>query len=163
MPIWLLRALCHDPRRRDEVEQGTSVSSRPKQTSARACPPCSAVDLLIVNQDYEGASFIVALDRKTGEEKWRAKRDEATSWATPLAIERGGKREIVVSATKRVRCYDAADGALLWKSAALTTTQYPVPVTDGNTVFCMSGFRAAHCWQSSFRQPPVISRANPRQ
>ena len=105
--------------------------------------PVLCGDLLIVNQDYEGPSFIVALDRKSGEEKWRVKRDEATSWATPLVIEQGGKRRIVVSATNRVRCYDPADGALLWEVGGMTGNVIPCPVTDGNLVFCMSGFRAS--------------------
>ena len=40
-------------------------------------------DNLIVNWDHEGASFVVVLDPATGEMKWRAERDEATSWVTP--------------------------------------------------------------------------------
>ena len=100
-------------------------------------------DLLIVSQDYEGPSFIVAFDRKSGEERWRVKRDEATAWATPLAIEQGGKRQIVVSASKRIRSYDAADGALLWEVGGMTGNVIPCPVTDGQRVFCMSGFRGS--------------------
>ena len=105
--------------------------------------PVLCRDMLIVNQDHEGASFIVALDRKSGEEKWRVKRDEATSWATPLVVEQGGKRQIVVSATKRVRSYDPVDGTLLWEVGGMTDNVIPCPVTDGNLVFCMSGFRGS--------------------
>ena len=114
-----------------------------KASFGEGVSPVLCGDLLIINQDYEGASFIVALDRTSGEEKWRVKRDEATSWATPLVIEQGGKRRIVVSATKRVRCYDPADGALLWEVGGMTDNAIPCPVTDGNLVFCMSGFRGS--------------------
>ena len=103
--------------------------------------PVLCGELLIISQDFEGDSFIVALDRKTGEEKWRVKRDEATSWATPLVIDRGGKPQIVVSATKRIRSYDPASGAILWEVGGMTANAIPSPVTDGNLVFCMSGFR----------------------
>ncbi|HBC86011.1 MAG TPA: hypothetical protein DCZ94_03565 [Lentisphaeria bacterium] len=103
--------------------------------------PVFCGDLLIINQDFEGASFIVALDRKSGEEKWRVKRDEATSWATPLVIQQGDKKQIVVSATKRIRSYNPADGSVLWEIGGMTANVIPCPLTDGNLVFCMSGFR----------------------
>jgi outer membrane protein assembly factor BamB len=103
--------------------------------------PVLCGDLLIINQDFEGPSFIVALDRKTGEEKWRVKRDEATSWSTPLIIQHGGKQQIVVSATNRIRSYNPEDGAILWEIGGMTGNVVPCPITDGNLVFCMSGFR----------------------
>ncbi len=105
--------------------------------------PVLCGDMLVVNQDYEGESFITALDRKSGAEVWRVKRDETTSWATPLVIEKEGRRLLVVSATKRVRCYDAADGTLLWEVGGMTGNVIPCPVTDGGLVFCMSGFRGS--------------------
>lgn len=105
--------------------------------------PVLCGDLLIVSQDFEGASFIVAFDRKSGDERWRVKRDEPTSWATPLVIEQGGKRRIVVSATNRIRCYDADNGAVLWDVGGMTANVIPCPVTDGERVFCMSGFRGS--------------------
>jgi outer membrane protein assembly factor BamB len=103
--------------------------------------PVFCGELLIINQDFEGPSFIVALDRKTGEEKWRVKRDEATSWATPLVITHGGKQQIVVPATKLIRSYNPTDGAVLWEIGGMTGNVVPCPVTDGSLVFCMSGFR----------------------
>ena len=46
-------------------------------------------DTLVVPWDHEGDSFVVALDAKTGDEKWRVDRDEPTTWATPLVVPRG--------------------------------------------------------------------------
>src|SRR5262249_37251197 len=45
---------------------------------------------LIVNWDHEAGSFIVALDARTGQTKWKKDRDEVSSWATPLAVEHQG-------------------------------------------------------------------------
>ncbi len=103
--------------------------------------PVLCGDLLVVNQDFEGASFIVAMDRRSGEEKWRVARDESTSWSTPLVVEHGGRRQLVVSATQRIRSYDPADGTVLWQVGGMTGNVVPTPVTDGQRVFCMSGFR----------------------
>ena len=41
---------------------------------------------LIINWDHEDESFIVALDKATGKERWRKPRKEVTSWATPIVV-----------------------------------------------------------------------------
>ncbi|HWL92779.1 MAG TPA: PQQ-binding-like beta-propeller repeat protein [Phycisphaerae bacterium] len=48
-------------------------------------------DTLVVVWDHEGDDFIMALDKKTGKKKWRRKRDEPTSWATPLIVDMSEK------------------------------------------------------------------------
>jgi len=55
---------------------------------------------LVVNWDHEGDSFIVAMDKMTGDEVWRRERDEATSWSTPLIVEHEGEPQVIVNATK---------------------------------------------------------------
>src|ERR1043165_968345 len=44
-------------------------------------------DLLILNWDHEGDSFLYAFDKRTGAERWKVARDEKTSWSTPLRSE----------------------------------------------------------------------------
>ena len=45
--------------------------------------PALAKDQVFVQWDHDGGdSFLVALDRQTGKELWRQKRDEETSWAS---------------------------------------------------------------------------------
>ena len=98
-------------------------------------------DTLVVNWDHEGPSFIVALDRMTGKELWRKSRDEVTSWSTPMVVEAGGKRQVVVNATDRVRAYDLATGDVVWEVGGMTTNAIPSPVADGELLFVTSGFR----------------------
>lgn len=85
-------------------------------------------DTLVVNWDHEGDSFLYAFDKRTGREIWKVARDEKTSWATPLVVEVEGKPQVIVSATKRVRGYDFATGALLWECAGLTDNVVSSPV-----------------------------------
>jgi outer membrane protein assembly factor BamB len=103
--------------------------------------PVLCGDTLILSQDHEGSSFIVALDRETGEEKWKVDRDEPTSWGTPLVVEHDGRKQVITSATKRIRSYDAASGSLLWELGGMTGNVIPCPVADNGIVYCMSGFR----------------------
>lgn len=98
-------------------------------------------DVLVQNWDHEGASFIVALDKRTGKELWRKSREEQTSWATPLIIEVNGKPQVVVSATAKVRTYDLKTGEIVWESGGQTANVIPSPVTGNGMVYIMSGFR----------------------
>jgi len=100
-------------------------------------------DTLVVNWDHEGEDFIVALDKKTGTERWRQKRDEATTWSTPLIVEHGGKAQVVVCATNKIRSYDLATGAPIWECAGMTANVVPTPVSEAGRLYAISGFRGA--------------------
>jgi outer membrane protein assembly factor BamB len=75
--------------------------------------PVLCGDLLLVNWDHEGDSFLVALDKATGKERWRAARPQGTSWTTPLVVAAGDQLEIVVAGPRTV-AYDVATGKELW-------------------------------------------------
>ena len=96
---------------------------------------------VIVNWDHEGDDFIVALDKTTGKELWRAARNEGTGWSTPLVVEHAGKQQVVVNATGKVRSYDLANGKEIWSCAGQTANAIPTPVADRDTVYITSGFR----------------------
>ncbi len=98
-------------------------------------------DTLVINWDHEGEDFIVALDKATGQEKWRQTRDERTTWTTPLIVVHDGKPQVVVTASQRVRSYDLANGTLLWECGGMTGNVIPTPVSDFGMVYAISGFR----------------------
>ena len=97
-------------------------------------------DTLVVCWDHEGESFLYALDRRTGQERWKIARDEKTSWSTPLVVEHEGKPQIVISATKRVRGYDLATGAMLWECAGLSRNVVSSPVAGHGLVFAGNSY-----------------------
>ncbi len=99
--------------------------------------------LIIINWDGETGSFITALDKQTGAERWKVMREERTSWATPLVVVSEGRTQVVVSATGRIRGYDPATGQVLWECKGMTENVIPSPVYDGSSVICMSGFRGS--------------------
>lgn len=98
--------------------------------------------VLYLKFDQEQGSFLLAVDAKTGKELWRAPRDEETSWSQPLVLTHEGRKQVVVSASKKTRSYDAATGKVLWEVAGLGTNVIPVPVTTGDMVYVMSGHRS---------------------
>ncbi|MEM1181654.1 MAG: PQQ-binding-like beta-propeller repeat protein [Acidobacteriota bacterium] len=103
-------------------------------------------DSLLIAWDHEGDSALVALDKRTGKERWRVARpDERSSWVTPLVIDPDGAGEsppqIVLSGTGRSRGYDARTGEELWSLGGMTKNTIPTPVARGSVVYLMSGFR----------------------
>ncbi len=98
-------------------------------------------DTLILNFDHEAGSFIVALDKNSGKQLWRTPRDEVSGWAAPLVVEYEGRKYVVVSATKKVRCYDLKTGDVVWECAGLGRNPIPAPVYANGIVYVMSGYR----------------------
>lgn len=102
-----------------------------------------ANDAVILVRDHEEDSFIVALNKETGEILWKKDRDEPTSWATPLPVEANGKIQIVSSATNLIRSYDLESGELIWQCSGQTRNVIPSPVSGFGMVYCTSGYRGS--------------------
>jgi outer membrane protein assembly factor BamB len=98
-------------------------------------------DVIVVNWDDEQDDFIMALDKKTGKELWKKSRNEPTSWTTPLVIDHGGKKQVIVNATGKIRSYDLASGSEIWSCSGMGANPIPTPVVSQDTVFVMSGHR----------------------
>ena len=97
-------------------------------------------ETVVVNWDHEGASVIVALAKRTGEELWRQPRDEVTSWATPIVVTHDGQRQVVVSGTRRVRGYDLKTGAVIWEAGGLPGNIVASPVGADGMVFAAGSY-----------------------
>jgi WD40 repeat protein len=102
--------------------------------------PVISGDRLILVFDYEGDSFMVVLDKKTGKEIWKVSRDEKSNWAAPLVVEFGGRKQIVIAATKKVRSYDFETGKVIWECGGLGANPIPHPVRQDDLVLVMTGY-----------------------
>jgi len=103
--------------------------------------PVLAGEALVQVCDQEQGSFVLALDRKTGKELWRAAREEPSTWATPLVTTVGDALQVVTGGTTKVRAYAPADGKLLWECAGLGLNVIPALVRHEDLVLAMSGYR----------------------
>ena len=104
-----------------------------------AASPVLYRDLVFINASVESES-LVALDRRTGEERWRAGgiRD---SWNTPLVITAdSGREELIVARQGDVLAFDPLSGELLW-SCEIDNFWYIVPsvVAAEGVVYLLGG------------------------
>lgn len=97
-------------------------------------------DRLIVPWDHMKGSFITALNKKTGEPIWKTNRDEIVTWNTPVIVEVGGKKQVLMSGTNRVRGYDFETGKEIWQCGGLTRAVIPTIVVGTGMVFAASGY-----------------------
>lgn len=96
-------------------------------------------ELVIVNASVESES-LVALDRKSGQEVWRA-RGIRESWAMPTVVTvPGGKAELVVPILGKILGFDPDSGQQLW-SCATNIAWYMVPTLTAHDgiVYCIGG------------------------
>jgi outer membrane protein assembly factor BamB len=115
---------------------------RMRNTFGEGTTPALHGDTLVHVWDQQGGqSFIVALDKRTGEEKWRRDRDEIDTWATPLVVEVNGRAQAIAPAMERMYSYDLETGDLVWEGDGLTMNVIPSPVVIDNIAILMSGFR----------------------
>ncbi len=114
-----------------------------KNSFGEGSSPVLFGNTVVVVWDHDGDDFIVALDMTTGKELWRTPRNDDTGWSTPLVIENGGKPQVVVNATRKVRSYDLATGKQVWECAGQTANAIPSPVATADTVYLTSGFRGS--------------------
>jgi outer membrane protein assembly factor BamB len=96
--------------------------------------------------------FLLALDKKTGDEVWRHEEPGGHaglkkgdpwigSWSTPVITKVGDHEELILSVPKRVKGFDPKTGKELWHCNGLTDLVYTSPVVspDG-IVIAMSGY-----------------------
>jgi outer membrane protein assembly factor BamB len=97
-------------------------------------------DYVVVVWDHQGGSgsFIVALDKRTGREIWRADREELDTWSTPLIVDHEGRRQVITSGWASVSSYGdlTGTGAIAW-SLDRDTPYVPSPLLYGGVLYLL--------------------------
>ena len=95
--------------------------------------------LLIVN-DNEKRSFIIALDKRTGDVLWKTPRDEKSNWSTPFVWQTDERVEVVTPGSQKVRSYGVTDGKLLWELTGMSTITIATPYAKHGLLYVSSGY-----------------------
>ncbi len=102
-------------------------------------------DLVIVNGDHDGDSYIAALDKQTGATRWKFHRQYKTrSYVTPIIRDIGGRTQMLLSGSKCVVSLDPRSGGLHWEMDGPTEQFVASPVFNGEYLFLTAGFPDHH-------------------
>jgi outer membrane protein assembly factor BamB len=103
--------------------------------------PVVVGDLLLLAVDQSRGSYLLALDKRTGKERWKTARPEATSGhATPIVWRApNGRDQILLPGSFLLTAYDAASGQKLWWVRGLSWEIKSTPVIQ-NGILYINGY-----------------------
>ena len=130
-----------------------------KPTWGVAAAPLVEGDVVIAQIGVRPGGCIVAWDRETGEERWRALDDNA-SYSAPIVVEQGGQRVVVCWTGEHVVGLDPASGKMYWKHATPRMKEVinvATPVADGNRLFLTSVYDGSFLFRLGHDAPTAES------
>lgn len=102
-------------------------------------------DLVIINGDHDGDSYLAALNKETGQLVWKLERDHKTrSYVTPLIRTIQGQDQMVLSGSHHVASYDPNTGEEIWRVQGPTEQFVASMVYDGEKFYLNGGFPTYH-------------------
>ncbi|MDX1943927.1 MAG: PQQ-binding-like beta-propeller repeat protein [Pirellulaceae bacterium] len=103
-----------------------------------ACP-ILVDDMVVQNCDADVDAYITALDKRTGKEIWKTKRRDHRGWSTPILVQAGERRELVVNGHEGTQAYDPATGRDLWFCKGFNGRGEPTVTPAGDLLCVVNG------------------------
>lgn len=122
-----------------------------------AASPVLYENLCLLNFGPGERSFLIALDKRTGDTVWhvgvpslhsKARTDGFAgkdngyvgSWSTPIVAKTNGRDELIVSVPERVLAFDPRTGKERWFCTGLNPLIYTSPIHGEGVIVAMGGF-----------------------
>jgi outer membrane protein assembly factor BamB len=122
-----------------------------------AASPVLHGDLCFVHFGPGEGTFLIALNKKTGETAWQVdlppvqppqrtdgfagRRDGYIgSWSTPILVQANNRTELVLSVPEKMRAFDPQTGKPLWECGGLNPLIYTSPIYGEGVTVAMGGF-----------------------
>jgi outer membrane protein assembly factor BamB len=102
-------------------------------------------DLLIVNGDHDGDSYLFALNKLTGATVWKTPRRHKTrSYATPIIRRMGGQEQLALCGSFAVSSFDPRTGAPLWSVEGAAEQWVASMTADQDQFYAAGGWPTYH-------------------
>jgi outer membrane protein assembly factor BamB len=100
-------------------------------------------DTVILLCDHPSSSYLLALDARTGKERWKADRGKGrSSYSTPLIVPGKTGDEVIVNSSERLDAYDPRTGAHLWFTGDANRFPVPSAVFHDGVIYASRGYRS---------------------
>jgi outer membrane protein assembly factor BamB len=100
-------------------------------------------DMLILLCDHPSSSYLLALDARSGKERWKADRGKGrSSYSTPLIVPGKSGDEVIVNSSERLDAYDPRTGAHLWHTGDANRFPVPSAVFHDGVIYTSRGYRS---------------------
>jgi outer membrane protein assembly factor BamB len=97
---------------------------------------------IILLCDHPNKSFLLALDKGSGKERWNVTRGEGRiSHSTPLVVPGSERDELIINSSERVDAYNPENGEFLWSFGSQRQTPVPSPVFNNGVIYLSRGYR----------------------
>jgi len=100
-------------------------------------------DSLILLCDHAPAAYLLAVDKRTGQDRWKTDRGRGRmSYTTPFVVDAASGPELIVNSSERVDAYDPRTGAFLWHVGGSNQFPIPTPTFHDGVVYMSRGYRS---------------------
>jgi len=101
--------------------------------------PMLVDDLVILCEDHDIDSFLIAFHQRSGKIAWKTPRPNAVrSYSTPAVWTQAGRKQLLVAGALELAGYNPANGEKLWWVNGLARIVIPAPVPVADTIFMAS-------------------------
>jgi len=122
---WLGHLFCLDAISGDVIWRKDLKKEYPAKELKCHASPLIDGDLLIVFVGAKPAASVIALDKKTGKQAWKAL-DEPPTSSSPIVIAAGLARQLIVWTEESVTSLEPATGKTHWRQRLLTSSEFVV-------------------------------------
>lgn len=100
-------------------------------------------DKIILLCYHNPGAYLLALDRRTGDVRWKVSRGRNDlSYSTPLIVNTAGRTELIVNSGQGLSGHDASTGELLWNIDEYNQFPVPSPVIHDGVIYASRGYRS---------------------
>ncbi len=97
-------------------------------------------DSLLLLCEHPAGAYLLALDKTTGREKWKAERGKnSRSYTTPFLISGATRDELIINTTPHLEAVDPGNGKVLWYAGEENRVPVPSPVYHDGIVYASRG------------------------
>lgn len=109
-----------------------------------ASSPLLYDDVVLLLCLHEQASYLLALDKRTGKDKWKVDWPAGViSYSTPIVAAGPNGPELIVNTSRGVEALDPATGERRWQIDEANRFPIPVAIPHGDMIYMSRGYRSS--------------------